>query len=358
MSEPVSQQVDLDPSVEFHELTIAEVVEETHDARSFVLSIPPGLEDRFHYAAGQFLTFRIPWADFRITRCYSLASSPESDEPPKVTVKRVEDGRVSNWFNEQLKAGDRIAVRPPAGAFVLHPSERPLCMFAGGSGITPIISLIKTALHTTQRQIHLIYANRDERSIIFRAELDALLRAHPDRLEVHHHLDEESGFLSVHGIQDLVDGWDDSDFYICGPGPYMDAVEQALEGRGIERRNISIERFVSALDPDRRTESTPPPQIPADAEIPVSFKLTLDDETHEVPYHEGKTLLECAKAAGIEAPFSCEEGYCSCCMAMLKSGKAAMAINDALSEKDVNAGYVLTCQARPLTAEIWIDYDE
>jgi 3-ketosteroid 9alpha-monooxygenase subunit B len=350
-------QVDLDPGVEFHELTVAEVVEETHDARSFVFEIPESLRDAFRYAAGQFLTFRVPWADFQITRCYSLASSPEAGEAPKVAVKRVVDGRVSNWFNDELKKGARIRVRPPAGGFVLRDSDRPLCMFAGGSGITPIISLIKTALLTTERRIKLIYANRDEASIIFRDALDSLEREHGERLQIVHHLDDHSGFLSVPQIQDLVDGWDSADFYICGPGPYMDAVEHSLEGRGIERARILIERFVSAVDPDQVRHAAPV-TLPDDAEFPASFRVTFEDETHEVPYLEGKTLLECARAAGLDAPFSCEEGYCSCCMAMMREGKVVMAVNDALSAKDVAAGYVLTCQARPVTSEIWIDYDE
>jgi 3-ketosteroid 9alpha-monooxygenase subunit B len=363
LAEMPSGQVDLDPGVPFHTLQVAEVIEETADARSFVLEIPPALDvpaaltRTFAYASGQFLTFRIPWGEFRIARCYSLASCPAAGEPHKVTVKRVAGGRMSNWLNDHLAAGAPIEVRPPAGAFVLHPGEHPLVLFGGGSGITPLISLLKSALLDTSRRIRLVYANRAERSIIFRGELEELSRHFGSRVEVIHHLDDRSGFLRPDQLHALVEGWDAADFYLCGPTPFMEEVEQVLEARGVPQQRIHLERFVSAVDPDRRTSGAAAP-LPAPGEAqPQGFKLTLDRRTHEVPYVEGKTLLECAKQAGLEPPFSCEEGYCSCCMARLRAGRVAMAVNDALSAKDVAAGLVLTCQARPLTAEIWIDYD-
>jgi 3-ketosteroid 9alpha-monooxygenase subunit B len=348
---------ELDHGTPFHPLRVREVIEETHDAKSFVLEVPPQLREAFRSRAGQFLTFRIPWDGFRIARCYSLSSSPETGEPPKVTVKRVADGRMSNWMNERLAAGDSIEVRPPAGAFVLRDApDRPLCLFAGGSGITPVLSLIKTALATSARRIRLIYANRDAPSVIFRSELDALAKRHPTRLAVHHHLDDEGGLLGAAQLAALVGAdFRDADFYVCGPTPYMDAVETALESLRVERARIHIERFVSAVDPDRRPQE--PPSAAASGNAPSHFRVTFEKQTHEIPYLPGKTLLECAKAAGIQPPFSCEEGYCSCCMALLREGKVEMAHNEALSAKDLAAGFVLTCQSRPLTREIWVDYD-
>jgi len=349
-------QTDADAhGTEFHALRVAEVIDETHDAKSFVLEIPAVQAAGFHARAGQFLTFRIPWDDFRIARCYSLSSSPELGEPPKVTVKRVAQGRMSNWMNDRLRRGDRIEVRPPAGAFVLRDaSPRSLGMFAGGSGITPILSLIKTALAFSQRRIRLIYANRDARSVIFEAELAALARRHPDRLQLHGHLDDAQGLLGAPQLAALV-GADflDSDFYVCGPTPYMDAVESALADLKVERDRVHFERFVSAVDPDRKSGPEPAPPTA----VLSHFRLTFESRTHQIPYLPGKTLLECAKAAGVEPPFSCEEGYCSCCMAKLREGKVEMAHNEALSAKDLAAGFVLTCQSRPLTPEIWVDYD-
>jgi 3-ketosteroid 9alpha-monooxygenase subunit B len=351
------QPAEIEHGTEFHALRVAEVIEETHDAKSFVLEVPASLAPTFRCRAGQFITFRIPWNDFRIARCYSLSSSPELGEPLKVTVKRVDGGRMSNWLNDRVKPGDRLDVRPPAGAFLLRDDPgRPLCLFAGGSGITPVISLIKTALASTRRRIRLVYANREARSVIFEAELGELGRRHPDRLSVHHHLDDRSGLLGPAPLAALVRGFEDADFYVCGPTPYMDAVEAALESLGAERPRVHFERFVSAVDPDRRSAAPGPAPSPADG-LPRAFRLTFESRTHEVPYLPGKTLLECAKAAGIEPPFSCEEGYCSCCMALLRAGKVEMAANEALSARDLAAGFVLTCQARPLTPEIWVDYD-
>jgi 3-ketosteroid 9alpha-monooxygenase subunit B len=349
---------ELEHGTGFHALRVAKVIEETHDAKSFVLEVPPELESAFHCRAGQFLTFRIPWRGFRIARCYSLSSCPETGEPPKVTVKRVDDGRMSNWMNDQLAPGDRIEVRPPAGSFLLRDAPgRPLCMFAGGSGITPVISLIKSALASTRRRIRLIYANRDARSVIFEAELAELGRRHPGRLEVQHHLDERSGLLGARELAARVGELRDADFYVCGPTPYMEAVEAALESLGVDRLRIHFERFVSAVDPDRRAAATAAPATSPSAAQPSSFRLTFEKRTHDVPYLPGKTLLECAKLAGIEPPFSCEEGYCSCCMALLREGKVEMATHEALSARDLAAGFVLTCQSRPLTREIWVDYD-
>ena len=300
---PLSRQVDVDPGVPFHELTVARVIDETPDARSFVLEIPTELGSTFEYVAGQFLTFRVPWEDFHVSRCYSLASCPERDEPPKVTVKRVDGGRVSNWFNDRLAAGDRIAVRPPAGAFVLHEAGRPLVLFAGGSGITPIISLLKTALHTTSRRVRLLYANRDARSIIFRGELDALAAEHGERLEVRHHLDDEGGFLSAAQIGAWVGAELDADFYICGPGPYMDAVESALGERGVDRGRIRIERFVSAVDPDRRPEPGPESaQAPAAGAAPASFRLTSTSRRTRCPTPRARRCSNAPRAPASTPP--------------------------------------------------------
>src|SRR6185369_13697654 len=142
--------------------------------------------DVFAYQAGQFLTFRVPFAEKALTRCYSLSSSPDCDTEHKVTVKRIRDGRISNWFNDTVAAGDELEVLPPSGHFVLHPRQGPIVLLAGGSGITPVLSLVKTALRTTGRALFLIYANRDLRSVIFARELDALVAEHPGRLTIVH----------------------------------------------------------------------------------------------------------------------------------------------------------------------------
>ena len=187
-------------SVEFHELEVVNVIRETRDCTSFELRPPSDLAHAYRYRAGQHITFEFPWDDFEVTRCYSLASCPELGETMKIGVKRVEGGRISNWLNEHLKVGDRVRASVPEGRFVLDPETRastPLFLLAGGSGITPIISLLKSALATTRREIILLYANRDEESVVYGAELDRLAAQHPGRFTLHHHLDAQSGYLEA-----------------------------------------------------------------------------------------------------------------------------------------------------------------
>jgi 3-ketosteroid 9alpha-monooxygenase subunit B len=349
-----------DPKHSFHELVVADVIQETADTRSFVFDVPPALSGLFGYVPGQFLTFEIPWEGFRVRRCYSLSSAPGIDAKPKVTVKRIDRGRVSNWFNERLAKGDRIAVKPPEGLFVLRPGEheRPIVMFGGGSGITPILSIIKTALTRTSRKIKLVYANRDRDSIIFHDELEDWRRRFPDRLEIAHHLDAERGFMHAAVAKDHFAGLEHADFYICGPGPFMDIVESALEERQVGRGHVFIERFVSPTDPDRAQEPAAPAPAAPSAAVPATFVCTLEGERHEVPVKAGETLLAAARRAGLEPSFSCEEGYCGCCMARLKSGKVAMRTHDALTAKDLTNHWVLACQSRLEGDEpVEIDFD-
>jgi 3-ketosteroid 9alpha-monooxygenase subunit B len=232
---------------EYHALELANVVEETADARSFVLEVPPALAERFAYRAGQFCTFRATIDGEAVARCYSMSSSPEAGEPLTVTVKRVAGGRMSNWMNDRLAPGDMIDVLVPAGMFVLRAAEEPIVAFAGGSGITPVVSIVKTALLTTTREIVLVYANRDAQSVIFAETFDALRAEWGDRLRLHHHLESESGFLDAAACAEFIGDRIDADFYVCGPGPFLAVVEAGLAERGVDPDRVFIERFV---DPD------------------------------------------------------------------------------------------------------------
>ena len=341
---------------DFHELEVCGVIQETADARSFVFAVPEPLSKDFEYQAGQFLTLEIPWESFHVQRAYSLSSAPESDPKLKVTVKRVDDGRVSNWLNTHLGVGDKVRVKPRAGRFVLAADERerPLVLFGGGSGITPVISLLKSALLGTPRRMKMIYANRDAASVIFRDELHLLRRLFPKRVEVHHHLDSERGYMTPQDVKALATGWEDADFYVCGPGPYMDTVEAALEELGVANGRVHSERFVSAKDPDRVNDG---PQAAVADDVPEKVSMTISGKPYDVPYRKGQTLLEAALAANIEPDYQCEEGYCSCCMVKLIEGEVDMAVNDALSKQDIEKGWILTCQARPRTKRCKIDFD-
>jgi len=342
----------------WHHLEVARVVDETADARSFVLRIPDALRDTFRYKAGQFLTFRVIVDGRRLTRCYSLASSPDVDGEHKVTVKRIDDGRVSNWMNDSVKAGDALDVMRPAGLFCLEPRSSKLVFFSGGSGITPCISLIKTALHTTERPIKLVYANRDRDSIIFRDELDELARRHPGRFELVHRLDADEGFADMDAIQAYIGDDRGADFYICGPGPFMDTVEGTIHALGVDRHQIFIERFESPSDAIDDAHDPAPVNVTADGELPQKVTVHLDGQSITFPVEEGKTILQMARAAGLDPPFACEEGYCGCCVATLKHGTVHMKTNDCLDARELEAHQVLTCQSLPTSKEVEVEYPD
>jgi len=339
--------------VTYHELRVAKVIDETHDTRSYVLDVPPELRERFAYRAGQYLTFEVPLPAEGIVRCYSLASSPDIGDEPKVTVKRVADGRGSNWFHDAVSAGAKLRVLPPLGRFVLHDSPAPLLLFAGGSGITPVISLIKSALATTERRTRLLYANRDARSVIFRAELDALAAAHPARLEVVHHLDDASGFVTPDEVQAVRRGFEDAEHYLCGPGPFMAGVEATLRATGVGEERIRIERFEL---PAEHAQTGVTEAAPA-AGLPSEIVVHLEGKTHRVPYTPGQTLLAAARAAGLAPPFACEEAFCGSCAAKRVRGEIALDRNDVFTAQELAEGWILTCHGRPASAECEISWD-
>ena len=334
----------------YFELRVADVIEETQDAKSIVLEIPPAHRERFAYAAGQFLTFRVEVDGHRIVRCYSLASSPVTDAVHKVAVKRIVDGRVSNWMNDHVAVGHVLEVMPPAGHFCLRESDAPIVLFGGGSGITPIISIIKTALATTDRSLKLVYANRDDRSIIFKDELAALIAVNPGRLEIAHRLDDQHGFVDSARVVEEVGSRKEADFYICGPGPFMDIVEKTLGGLGVAPEQIFIERFESP--------SEDPLSLAADAPAPGQGQpvtIKLDGTQTKIVVGDDETILTAARRSGLEPPFACEEAYCGCCMARVTSGEVDMLMNDGgIDQRQIDEGWVLTCQAKckgPATIE-------
>ncbi|MCG8588449.1 MAG: ferredoxin--NADP reductase [Proteobacteria bacterium] len=353
---PVGTVGGVEPQGPYFPLRVARVDDETHDSRSIVLDVPSELAATFAYKAGQFLTFRTEVDGKTLTRCYSLASSPDVDAEHKVTVKRVEGGRVSNWMNERVSAGDVLQVMRPAGLFCLKERDTPLVLFGGGSGITPVISIIKTALVTTSRPVELLYANRDTRSVIFAAELEKLVGAHANRLRVEHRLDDRDGFATEDVIRDFVAA-PNADFYVCGPGPFMDVVENALRGLGVERDRIFIERFVSPPD-DGASAPEPDPAEDAGEATPDTVHVSLDGQQRDVPYSPGKTVLEAVREAGMDPPFACEEGYCGCCMAKLRDGQVRMRANDCLDQAQLDEGWVLTCQSVPTSRTCKVEYPD
>lgn len=335
----------------FHPLKVRQIVRETEDACSLVFDVPQDLAELFQYRAGQFLTFEFNFEGKPLRRCYSLASAPESDAAPKVTVKRVLDGRISNWINDSVREGDVLYSRPPEGRFVMSGEAADhVLLFAAGSGITPVISLIKSALTATERRLTLVYANRNERSIIFQQELVELCARFEGRLNVVHRLDNVDGFLRVADIAVFLGDRRDGDYFVCGPDGFMSTVEKGLAASGVKPHQVRIERFVSPSD------DVVVPDQPGAEQIPERVAIDLQGKTYDVPYVRGQTLLQSALAAGLDAPYSCEEGFCGSCVARLCAGEVTMREDEALTPDEKKKGYVLTCQAYPTTRSCSIKY--
>jgi ferredoxin-NADP reductase len=331
----------------WHTVRVAAVVDETPDTRSFVIDVPAGLHEAFRYRAGQFCTVRVRLHGGDQLRCYSMSSAPEVDAALAVTVKRVPGGLVSNWLNDHVAANDWLEVTEPAGVFCLGESERPVVAFCGGSGVTPVISIAKSALAATDRPVRVLYANRDRGSVIFDAELRSLVARHPDRFAVRHHFDSDGGFLTPEAIAAFADDLD-ADFYVCGPGPFMDLVENTLLGRGVVPDRIAIERFTAR----------PPGAAPATAVGDTEeVTLVLRGRKVTVAYQAGDTVLETARRAGVHPPFSCEAGNCATCMALVREGSATLRANNALTSDELDEGWILTCQALPSGRAVTVDYD-
>jgi 3-ketosteroid 9alpha-monooxygenase subunit B len=335
-------------TADFAELTVKDVIRETADAISLVFDVPADWSQQFEYQAGQFVTLRVVVDGEEHRRCYSMSSSPLPGEDLRVTVKRDRAGVVSNWLNDHVRVGDVIDAAPPAGRFVLRDSDRDVVAFAGGSGVTPVFSLIRTALAGTERNVRLLYANRDRDSVIFAAALADLAAQHPDRLTVHHHLDEESGVLAPAAIESFLAGAGDADCYVCGPAPFMDAVEATVLSGGIPRDRLHLERF-----------SVTEVVVPEDPSTPITEEvtITLERTTITVPYRAGHTVLQMARMGGLKAPASCETGSCGTCIAQITEGSARMNNNDALDDDEVAEGLILTCQSLPTSSTITVVYE-
>jgi 3-ketosteroid 9alpha-monooxygenase subunit B len=328
----------------FHKIRITRVIQETADTRTYALGAP------FHYRAGQFVTFRICGT----LRSYSMSSCPDTDDELLTTVKRVPGGLVSNWMHDNLAVGDVVEVTAPAGVFCLGETDAPLVAFAGGSGVTPIMSLAKNALASTSRRVRIFTANKDADSVIFAAALSELAARYPGRLEIRHHLDVNGGFVTQPEVLDFVGGDHGATFYLCGPEPFMDLVERALLVRGVAPERILAERFNPAAEAAEHLTGTPDDAGKGTGTITI----ILEGERRSVPRFPGETLLESARRAGLDPPFSCEAGNCATCIAHITEGEIKMRVNNALDDDEIADGWVLTCQSEPVTPNVTVRYDD
>ena len=355
-------------SAQFHALRVAKIMPETAEANSIRFHIPPELRETFAFKAGQHLTLKADIGGEELRRNYSLCTAPD-EQDWMVTVKRIAGGVVSNWVGDHLQAGDTLDVLPPHGSFTTPfdaGRARRYVGFAGGSGITPVISLIRTALKTEPgSRFTLFYGNRDSSSVIFLDALADLKDRHMGRFELYHFLAEEAGDVELFNgmldqkmcgdaIEQLVgDAASVDEWFICGPGPMMDAAESALLVRAVPKEKIHIERFTADRPSAAIAQEISALQTRAAGN---SVSVTLDGRTRRVEFTQSN-ILDSARAAGLPAPFACKAGVCATCRAKVTSGKVEMAARYGLTDEEIAAGYVLTCQSVPVGDGVAVDYD-
>jgi 3-ketosteroid 9alpha-monooxygenase subunit B len=335
---------------EYYQVPVAEVVRETGDACSLVLEVPPRLAATFAYRPGQFVTVRVPSdRTGSVARCYSLSSCPVAGERPAITVKRTAGGYASNWILDHAAAGGVLDLLPPAGMFSPQSLDGDFLLFAAGSGITPVMSILKSALAAGRGRIVLVYANRDEHSVIFGPELGRLAAGAGGRLVVLHWLDSLLGMPTAAGIAALARPHTSFETFICGPDPYLAAVRDALGRLGVPGQRVHVERFVSLAE-------NPFEEAPLDGGMAATLSVTLDGATTLLPWPAGTRMLDVLIDAGFDAPYSCRQGICGACACQLTGGEVEMVHNEVLEAVDIADGYILACQAVSLTPEVSIAY--
>lgn len=355
-------------SLHFHPLTVKEVKRETADCVSVLFDVPETLKAAFAFSQGQSLTLRTNINGEEVRRNYSICSSPLENKL-QVAIKKVEGGVFSSFANEQLKKGDVLDVMPPVGKFntPLHPDQQKNYMaFAAGSGITPVISLIKTTLATEKHsRFTLVFGNRNRSSVIFFEELEALKNRYMDRFSVVHILSRERmdtelnfGRITADKLQEL-DRLEDfsttDEFFICGPTEMIFTVKGFLEKKGIEGKKIHLELFNSSKSPQSTVDR--PQTITTGAVSAVQVKVDGRSFEVSIPLNSNQTILDAALQQGADLPYACKGGMCCTCKAKLLEGEVSMDVHWGLEDEEVQQGYILTCQSHPKTEKVVVDFD-
>lgn len=344
----------------FFPLEIKEVIRETPQAVSLSFNIPENLKEEFKFDAGQYITIKAKLGDEELRRAYSLCSAPNSGEF-KVTVKEVEGGKFSVIANNKLNAGDILEVHPPEGKFILKPSgeARAYAAFAAGSGITPVLSIIKTVLaEEPKSRFVLTYGNKSPEETIFFRELLELQAKFPDRLFiefVYSRTREDNshfGRIETSTVNFVVKNkFKDQSFdafYLCGPEEMINQVSDVLKENGVTEDKILYELFTS--------EDTG--AIETNVEGQTELTIMVDDEETTFSMDTKETVLDAALEHDLDVPYSCQGGICSSCIARIVEGKAEMRKNQILTDEEIEEGLILTCQAQPLTPKLKVDYDD
>jgi len=361
-------------SQHFHALTIAAVTPDTDVAVRVRLAITDDLRDAFAYRPGQHLTLRRTIAGTEHRRTYSICSGP-GERDLTITVKRIPGGLVSGHINDTFKAGDVVDVMAPSGRFVLPQSDgrpRTCLAVAAGSGITPVIAMIRHLLDgEPSSRFVLLFGNRDVGSILFRENLEDLKDRHLDRLVVAHVLSRGDGEAEVPLLAGridaakiaalvprLVDPAEIAHAFLCGPGSMAKEAMNALQGLGVPRERIHFEFFVRGAEPVVQRPEPAASTPAATAEAVTEAVLVIDGVRHRIEMRPGEAIIDAAIRSGVNAPYSCKGGMCCTCRAKLLEGEADMQQNYSLEPWEIERGYILTCQSVPRTARVVVDYDD
>ena len=350
----------------FHTLKVKDIRRETADAVSIAFEVPPQQQPEYQFKQGQYVTLKLKVKGEEVRRSYSLCSSPFSEKELRVAIKEVAGGIVSTYINRELKVGDVMEVMTPMGNFhtiLSGANTKNYVLFAGGSGITPMMSILKSVLYVEkQSKITLIYANKNEDSTIFKNELDTIAGNHPN-LTVVHILDQPStkisdlqtGIITADKAKALIanfGGVTADEYFVCGPGPMMENVKTTLEALKIPKEKIHIEYFTSVIEAVNKAEVASGANVKANVKV-IQYGI----ETNLVLETSSISILEAAIEAGVDAPFSCKGAVCCTCRAKVLEGQVKMTANFALTDQEVQEGFILTCQAHPITETVVIDYD-
>lgn len=354
--------------IPFYKLEVSKVRHETKDAVSISFFIPEELKETFKYKAGQFLTFKFDINGVEARRSYSMSSAPGIDTDLTITVKSVEKGFASNYLTNNAREGDIIEVLPPRGKFTVDPSQdekRLHVFFSAGSGITPIFSIIKFLLaFEPQSNLILNYSNSYHDKIIFKKELDTLEEKYSAKFKINYFLTKphqdwtglkgriDQSFVKKVLKENANNALSEIHYYLCGPHGMMESVEKALKDMNIEKKQIHKESFGALFEPEGK--ETMAQETTGKKEI----KVKIYGETHSITVEPDEVILIAAMAAGLDPPFNCQIGACASCRAKLVTGKVHMDEREALTDEEIDYGYILTCQSHPLSDDVFVDYDD
>ena len=351
----------------FHRLAVNDLRREAADAVSMTFAIPKSLADDYSFTPGQYLTLRTTMDGEEVRRSYSICSGPDDGEL-RIAVKKVDGGAFSNWAADELKSGDELDVMTPTGRFGVAPAPEQARIhvgFAAGSGITPVLSIARGVLaREPDSQFFLFYGNRSTEGMLFREALEELKDRFMQRFSVFHVISgEEQDIPILHGrldgekvrvlLRSLVSASDVDHVFVCGPSGMSEDIEATCRDIGIAEERIHVERFVSEFGGKPRAKKI----VEASAPPKAMASLIIDGKRREVPVAEDESILDAALRAGMDLPFACKGGMCSTCRANLVAGEARMEVNYSLEPWELKAGFILTCQARPVSDSVVVDYD-